>query len=49
MDDLITCKDKEDPIKMKALEWSQDFQNYNPFGAISCRGNQSPDPIVHKV
>ena len=31
--------------KMKALEWSQDFPNYNPMGAIRCHGNQSSDPI----
>ena len=42
---LITCKNKEDPIKMKALEWSQDFSHYNPMGAICCHGNQSSHPI----
>ena len=37
---LITCKNKEDPIKMKALEWSQDFPHYKPMGAICCYGNR---------
>ena len=43
---LLTCKDEEDPIKMKALECQQDFPHYNPIGAaICCHGNQSSDPI----
>ena len=46
---LITCKNKEDPIKMKALEWSQDFPHYKPMGAICCYGNQSSDPIWPKT
>ena len=24
---LVTCKNEEDPIKMKALEWSQQYQS----------------------
>ena len=32
-------------LKMKQLEWSQDFSHYNPIGAICCHGNQSSDPI----
>ena len=43
MDVLVTCKNKEDPIKMKPLEWSQDFPHYNPMGAICCHRNQSSD------
>ena len=27
---LVTCKNKEEQIKMKELEWSQDFPHYNP-------------------
>ena len=26
---LVICKNEEDPIKMKALEWSQHFPHYN--------------------
>ena len=36
-------------IKMKELEWSQDFPHYNPMGAICCHGNQSSDPILPKT
>ena len=25
---LVTCKNKEDPLKIKALDWSQYFSNY---------------------
>ena len=35
--------------KMKALEWSQHFPNYNPMGAIRCHGHQSSDPIWPKT
>ena len=24
---LVTCKNKKDPLKLKALEWSQDFSH----------------------
>ena len=29
---LATCKNKKDPIKMKALECSQDFSHYKSMG-----------------
>ena len=29
---LNTCKNEEDPIKMKALECSQDFSHYKSMG-----------------
>ena len=29
---LVTCKNEEDPIKMKALECSQDFSHYKSMG-----------------
>ena len=48
MDVPITCKNK-DPIKMKALEWSQNFPHNNPMGAICCHGNQSSDLIWPKT
>ena len=35
---LVTYKDKEDPFKMKELEWSQDYPHYNPIEAICCQG-----------
>ena len=49
MDVLVTCKYEEDPIKMKALEWTQHFPHYNPMGAIRCHGHQSSDPIWPKT
>ena len=50
MDVLVTCKIKKIPLKLKALEWSQNFTHYNPMGAICCHGNQSSDlmqPFPH--
>ena len=35
--------------KMKALECSQHFPQYNPIGAIRCHGNQSSNPIWPKT
>ena len=35
--------------KMKALEWTQHFSNYNPMGAIGCHGHQSSDSIWSKT
>ena len=40
---------KQNPSKMKELEWSHDFPHYNPMGAICCHGNQSSDPIWPKT
>ena len=34
--------------KMKALEWTQHFPDYNPMGAICCHGNQSSNPTWSK-
>ena len=31
--------------KVKALECSQHYPNYNPMGAIRCHGNKSSNPI----
>ena len=50
MDVLVTCKIKKIRLKIKALEWSQDFTYHNPMGAICCHGNQSSDlmqPFPH--
>ena len=46
---LVTCKNKDDPIKNEELEWSQGFPHYNPMRAIDCHGNQSSDPIRPKT
>ena len=35
--------------KMKALELTQHFPNYNPMGAICCHGNQSSNPTSSKT
>ena len=48
MDVLVTCKYEDDPIKMKALEWTQHFPHYN-YIAIRCHGNQSSDPTWNKT
>ena len=42
---LLPARIKKNKLKMKELEWSQDFSHYNPMGAICCHGNQSSDPI----
>ena len=49
MDVLVICKNEEDLIKNKGLEWSQNFPHYIPMGAIRCHGNQSSDPIWPKT
>ena len=41
---LVICKDEEDPIKIKLLEWPQYLSHYNPTGAICCHRNQTSDP-----
>ena len=46
---LLPCKNVDDPIKMKALEWPQDFPHYNPMGAICCHGKRISDPIWPKT
>ena len=35
--------------KMKALEWTQHFPQYNPMGAMRCHGHQSSNPIWPKT
>ena len=42
---LLPASMKKIQLKMKVLECSQDFLNYNPMGAIRCHGNQSSNPI----
>ena len=42
---LVTCKNKEEPIKNEGARVVTRFFHYNPMGAICCHGNQSSDPI----
>ena len=46
---LLPARIKKNKLKMKELEWSQDFPHYNPTGAICCHGNQGSDPILPKT
>ena len=52
MDVLVTCKYEEDPIKMKALEWTQHFPHYNPwelFVAMETRVPILPGPKPNAI
>ena len=42
---LLPTRIKKIQLKIKELEWSQDFPHYNPMRTICCHGNQSSDPI----
>ena len=46
---LLPANIKKNELKMKELEWSQGFPDYNPMGAICCHGNQSSNPIWSKT
>ena len=46
---LLPASMKKIRSKMKALECSEHFLNYNPMGAIRCHGHQSSDPIWPKT
>ena len=46
---LVTCKNKEEPIKNEVARVVTRFPHYNPMGAICCHGNQSSDPILPKA
>ena len=46
---LLSARIKKIQSKMKALEWSQDFPQHNPMGAICYHGNQSSNPIWPKI
>ena len=41
---LVTCKNKEDPFKMKVLEWSQHFSHYKSMGIFPLAQGQ----LTHK-
>ena len=44
---LVTCKNGEDQIKMKALECSQDFSHYKSMGIFpDAQGQQTPQSLV---
>ena len=44
---LDTCKNEEDPIKMKALECSQDFSHYKSMGIFpGAQGQLTPQSLV---
>ena len=44
---LDTCKNEEDPIKMKALECSQDFSHYKYMGIFpDAQGQLTPQSLV---
>ena len=46
---LLPASMKKIRSKMKALERTQHFPNYNPMGAICCHGHQSSYPIWPKT
>ena len=46
---LLPASMKKIRSKMKALECSQHFPQYNPLGAIRFHGHQSSDPIWPKT
>ena len=46
---IVTCKNKEDPIKIEGARVVTRFHQYNPMGAICCHGNQSSNPIWPKT
>ena len=46
---LLPARIKKNKLKMKELEWSQDFPHYNPMRAFCCHGNQSSDLILPKT
>ena len=37
---FVTCKNDEDPLKMKALEWSQHFTHYKSMGIFPASQGQ---------
>ena len=44
---LDTCKNEEDPLKMKALECSQDFSHYKSLGIFpDAQGQLTPQSLV---
>ena len=46
---LVSCKNEEEPIKIKGARVVTRFPHYNPMGAICCHENQSSDPILPKT
>ena len=47
---LDTCKNEEDPIKMKALECSHDFSHYKSMGIFpDAHGQLTPHSLVFEL
>ena len=46
---LDTCKNEEDPIKMKALECSQDFSHYMSIGDFSTRSRAANSVVLSPI
>ena len=44
----VTCKNEEDPIKMKVLEWPQHFSHYKSDGDFfpDAQGQLTPQSMV---
>ena len=40
---LVTCRNEEDPSKMKAIEWSQHFSHYKSMGIFQ-EAQEQPTP-----
>ena len=44
---LDICKNKEDPIRMKSLEWPQHFSLYKSMGNFpDPQGQVTPQPVI---
>ena len=44
---LVSCKNEDDPIKMKALEWSQHFSHCKSMGILSdAQGQLTPQSMA---
>ena len=44
---LVICKNEDDSIKIKELEWSQHFSRYKSIGFFSnAQGQLTPQPLV---
>ena len=46
---LDTCKNEEDPIKMKALECSQDFSHYKSMGIFQGRSRAANSAVLGPI
>ena len=46
---LVTCNNEEDPIKMRALECSQDFSHYKSMGIFSRRSRAAYSAVHGRI